>query len=302
MKKLKIDSIITAELQARVTTDEDTVDRYAEQIKEGAKFPPVTVFYDGKDYFLADGSHRLAANLKQGETHINAEVKKGGQREALLFACGANQRHGLPRTRADINKAIALVCRLLPKAPDRELARIVGVHHYTIGLRRRPPGSRPPKPSEEAESANEGGQLTNTESAAAAPETEQAPPPPPKLKVDEIGRTLPPDLVELYARRQELLDLAHKISEVRVQIRKAQDANDPAYFWVNHSSVLAELDQSYAHLKGAVLHALCPTCHGKPLIRPKCTLCHKTGLVGAFFWDRAVPEEKKAFILKSLKP
>jgi hypothetical protein len=37
------------------------VQNYADALEEGANFPPVTLFYDGSAYWLADGFHCTAA-------------------------------------------------------------------------------------------------------------------------------------------------------------------------------------------------------------------------------------------------
>jgi hypothetical protein len=43
--------------------DNATVNNYVGDMKNGANFPAVTVFYDGADYWLADGFHRLEASI-----------------------------------------------------------------------------------------------------------------------------------------------------------------------------------------------------------------------------------------------
>ena len=49
--KLK-DIVIDAGTQQRVTPTDSVIDEYAESIKCGAKFPPVTVFSNGVEYYL----------------------------------------------------------------------------------------------------------------------------------------------------------------------------------------------------------------------------------------------------------
>jgi hypothetical protein len=63
-----------------------TVQDYADALTNGAEFPPVVVFHDGTDHWLADGFHRLLAHEKAGLVDILADVRQGTKRDALLFA------------------------------------------------------------------------------------------------------------------------------------------------------------------------------------------------------------------------
>jgi len=92
--------------QSREEINQETVGEYAEQIAAGAEFPPVTAFFDGVDYYLADGFHRYFATKKAGKASIHAQVVNGTLRDAVLHSCGVNALHGLRRTNADKRKAV----------------------------------------------------------------------------------------------------------------------------------------------------------------------------------------------------
>jgi hypothetical protein len=92
--------------QTRAGMDSRTVLEYAEAMTEGVEFPPVVAFYDGTDYFLADGFHRVAAARRNGFLEIDAEVRQGTRRDAVLFSVGANAQHGLRRSQADKRRAV----------------------------------------------------------------------------------------------------------------------------------------------------------------------------------------------------
>ena len=92
--------------QPRVSTHQETVAEYREAYKAGIKMPPVTLFYDGTDYWLADGFHRFWAAKEAGLTEIYEEIQPGTLRDAILFSLSANAKHGLRRTNADKRKAI----------------------------------------------------------------------------------------------------------------------------------------------------------------------------------------------------
>jgi hypothetical protein len=81
-----------------------------EQMKEGTwRFPPIVLFDDGSAWWLGDGRQRCAAAAQAGLSEILAEMRSGSERDALLFAISSNNEHGLPRSRADKHKAVALL-------------------------------------------------------------------------------------------------------------------------------------------------------------------------------------------------
>lgn len=107
MKTVNIQAIVIDKgTQSRAQISEDTVTDYAEAMQAGDTFPPVTVYHDGVDYYLADGFHRLHAAKRLGKASIQAEVKTGTLRDAILFSLGANDKHGLRRSNADKRKCV----------------------------------------------------------------------------------------------------------------------------------------------------------------------------------------------------
>jgi ParB-like chromosome segregation protein Spo0J len=97
--------------QTRAMLDLDTVDEYAEQIEAGVKFPPVVVFFDGNQYWLADGFHRFQATENCGLDEIDCDIRQGTQRDAILHSVGANAAHGLKRSNADKRRAVEMLLR-----------------------------------------------------------------------------------------------------------------------------------------------------------------------------------------------
>jgi hypothetical protein len=77
----------------------------------GAEFPPVTVFYDGADYWLANGFHRITESGSLGLSDIAADVRQGTRRDAVLYSVGANAKHSYPRSNKDKRRAALTLLR-----------------------------------------------------------------------------------------------------------------------------------------------------------------------------------------------
>jgi ParB-like chromosome segregation protein Spo0J len=122
MGNIKLDLIIQdKDIQQRAGGLQSArVREYSKAMKNGDIFPPVIVYQGCEDletgnsetvhieqrYWLADGFHRCAAAAEAGLTEINAEVRDGTRRDALLEAIRANAAHGVRRTNEDKRKAV----------------------------------------------------------------------------------------------------------------------------------------------------------------------------------------------------
>lgn len=125
--------------QSRVMIDWTTVADYAEALAEGVDLPPIIVFGDGADYWLADGFHRFYAAQQLGLAEMDAQVHAGSVREARLFSAGANTSHGLRRTNEDKRNAVLMLLNDPEWArwSDREIARRCGVsHNFATDIRK----------------------------------------------------------------------------------------------------------------------------------------------------------------------
>lgn len=135
--------IADTDIQPRGRIDVDVVREYSDAMIEGDMFPPVAVFYDGLNYWLADGYHRYRATIKAGLPSIRANVYQGGKEEAILYSLGANADHGLRRTNDDKRR---IVLRMLSHAEwclwsNNEIARLCRVSASHVGrMRENSPG------------------------------------------------------------------------------------------------------------------------------------------------------------------
>lgn len=125
--------------QMRAALDEDTVEQYIEAMRaQGGwgEFPAAVIYYDGSQYWLADGFHRVEAlrRLDGAEVNVPADVRSGERRDAILHAASANSTHGLRRTHADKRRSVETLLRDSDWSSwsDREIARRCAVGHQLV--------------------------------------------------------------------------------------------------------------------------------------------------------------------------
>lgn len=125
--------------QPRTEISEALVAEYAEAMLAGAEFPPVVVFEDGADRWLADGFHRWHAANKLNTANILADLRQGSRRQAVLFSVAANVSHGLRRSNADKRKAVMtlLADEEWGQWSDNTIAEYCGVGRQYVNEMRR---------------------------------------------------------------------------------------------------------------------------------------------------------------------
>lgn len=117
----------------------DITHAYAEAMADGAIFPPLVVFHDGKSNWLADGFHRRYAAVSLGLVEFACEVRNGGLRDAILFSCQVNSAHGVARTNEDKRRAVTklLLDGEWSKWSDNEIARRCAVGNDLVRIVRK---------------------------------------------------------------------------------------------------------------------------------------------------------------------
>jgi uncharacterized ParB-like nuclease family protein len=324
---LKKESIQTKGMQIRAHMCEETVKEYAEAMAAGAKFPPVIVFHDGTNYWLADGFHRLEAWKRNGVETVKAEVKEGSRIDALKFAFTANNGHGLRMSNEDKRQVVLIVYENrialgLGEVPSgRAVAEMCGVSNHFVdkqlgtvpswrdaterqgadGRKRSlpippprppvpvPPGARFPIPPPRG--GSDGGEAPSgsggDEDQGFGGEDLSPNPTLPAHMTDMLGNPVPPNIAELWMRRTELTEVVKLLQKGRLAVVKGQNGRDPLWGNFNFSAVMMHIDNALAHIKGAVPHCVCVYCQGIG-----CKVC-RTGLLPVAQYER-LPRELKA--------
>ena len=191
MTELRLDQIRTdGGTQPRYALDFSTIDDYTDEMEAGVKFPPVVVFYDGENYWLADGFHRKMATEQTGADKIAVDLRQGTLEDAQWFSFSANKTNGLRRTNDDKQRAVKAAL-MHPKGvgmSDGSIAKHVGVSQHTVSAWRQKLVSTQ-KISESKSRTGTDGRTINTARIGKRPESEaSAPDPePPPLFTKEEG-------------------------------------------------------------------------------------------------------------------
>lgn len=131
MKEVLASQLKVERLQTRVSTNSDYIDDIADRMTAGDTFPPITVYREGKEAWLADGIHRLDGAIK-AKQKISVDERNGCRADAVAHACGANSSHGLRRTAADKRRAIKLALSTFSDQSSRAIAELCGVGHQLV--------------------------------------------------------------------------------------------------------------------------------------------------------------------------
>lgn len=127
-QELRLEQIdIYGGTQARIATNDDAINSYADSMREGATFPPIVAYYDGSKYWLADGFHRFLAAQRNDFETIDGEVYEGSRTDALRHALGANATNGIYRSNADKRNACEIALEEWPNMSNAVIAEMCKV-------------------------------------------------------------------------------------------------------------------------------------------------------------------------------
>lgn len=140
VKPISIDLIRTdGGTQMRAALNQDVYLDYRDKWLAGVEFDAIDVFHDGSAYWLADGFHRFYGAREAKRSSLPCRIHQGTQRDAILFATGANAAHGLRRTNADKRLAVEALLNdgEWVKWSDNKLAEQAAVSHLFVANIRR---------------------------------------------------------------------------------------------------------------------------------------------------------------------
>jgi hypothetical protein len=316
-KSIRLSQILIEKgLQVRAELNQEAINDYGEALSAVKNTIPAVIVFEiepGK-FLLADGFHRMAAAREKGFKDILAEVHKGSREDALKCALGANTAHGLRLTSADKRRKVELALKEWPESSDTDLGKMCGVDHKTVASVRKEvqPANVAGSPRKGSDGVMRklpppkakalGKSLVKTPSPSGLPPKAaraDSPAPAPEGRKDSVGVVIPAAILPLWERAGEVEELLTYITAIRKRLPKDDKDKDLIFTRVNISTVRAGLDAAYLDIQRAIPYSVCTTCQG---VDPEgCTECEGRGFICKMFWDRCVPEEKKAMRIAGTK-
>lgn len=243
MKPIKINDIaIDGGTQQREKINEDIVAEYAEAMKCGAKFTPVTLFFDGVQHWLADGFHRYHASKAAEILDILADVREGTKRDARLFSASANGTHGMRLSNTDKRRSVLVL--LLDKEWSRWADDKIAKHcHVTRQFVHK---LRTPKSVNSLQNASQ----TRVDASAEKKIADMTRPAEPEIEV--LGRhtkqessvqPAPDETQELRAHIEGLTATAKVLLEENTSMGAVMDADDKLSALTAENKKLRELNR-----------------------------------------------------------
>jgi len=126
--------------QPRAKINREVYRDYAERMQAGDEFPAITVYFDGKDYWLTDGFHRFNAHMiARPSEPLECTIRQGTVEDAQWHSYGVNKTHGLRRTNEDKKRAVrsALTHWKAVELSNVKIAAHCGVDEKTVRRYRR---------------------------------------------------------------------------------------------------------------------------------------------------------------------
>jgi hypothetical protein len=133
-------------IKPRLKLDQRWIEALAKAIRQDCKLPPVVCFYDGDNYWLADGLDRLeAAQLTEQET-ILVDIRQGSLQDAISYSKSSSQ--GNKEKRQIVDRFLGLLESMGKEEKEywshQNIGRYCCVTSAYVGQRRQQLGYRQP--------------------------------------------------------------------------------------------------------------------------------------------------------------
>jgi len=275
--------------------DDEVVLRYTALMKDGVKFPPIEIIYDGKNYFMWDGFHRYFSHLKLNKKYIEANIEKGTQRDAIYLSFSANKDNAFPRQPGTAKEIIEKILKdkEWSKISPREIANHVGcTERYVFQIQSAISKTYPMNSSEDKPDSKPKKQLSRAETrdvkrGDSKYEMQVAE----KKVLDSTGKQVPEHLVKFFERSNEYRGMIKQLNDMLKTVREGKDAGDLFYRFIKIENLTAEIGNVKRIFRFAMPYATCRYC-GADEKNAECRACDGCGFVNEATY-RYTPKELK---------
>lgn len=283
MSKMKLrisDLTIDGSVLPRICENQTTIDRYAE-LQRTKNLPPPVVFCDGTTRWLADGKHRIRGLKRIGETEVVCDVRKGSKADAIWYAAGANQAHGLPLTADERRNAAELILTnsaLRESKGDEMIADQCGVHRHTVLRKRQALEKSKIIPSTTTRTTRRSGSTYIQDvSSQRAKRGRTKPRPPDPNETDLLGANVPAWASQIVADTGLLSAAQTKISELIENIEGMKKLKSRAGKDLDVKGITHRLKEAHMLIGQAKCYVLCPDCRDRGRRAKTCEVCCGVG-------------------------
>lgn len=132
LTKIDVKKSLSNQSRLSITIDDDMVERYAAAMQEGAAFPAIVVYEDGRNYVVVTGNHRVEAALKTERPNFDAYVVRATDVMVLeRITRGINGIEGLSPSKDElIAQALFMVQHY--GRPVSEMAKAYKIPDHTL--------------------------------------------------------------------------------------------------------------------------------------------------------------------------
>lgn len=295
-KQLPLKDIRTDGKTQHRKIDDEVVLRYTALMKDGVKFPPIEIIYDGKNHYMWDGSHRYFSHLKLNKKYIEANIEKGTQRRAMWLSFSANKKNAFPRQPGTAKEIIKKILKdeEWSKISQHNIARHVGCTQPFV--------SKICAEIKKSASDNQlsdrttllepkAGVLRSETIKAKRGDSKYEMRKPKKKVLDATGKQVPEHLVKYFERANEFRQSIKQLNDMLKTVRKGKEAGDLIYKFIKIENLTAEIGNVKRIFRFGLPYAICRYCGGDEK-NAECRACDGCGFVNEMTY-KSTPRELK---------